>query len=253
MKKTLAVAAIAALAGVAGAANAADMYSPAGGLKDTPYVAAPTWTGFYIGANVGGVWANMQTTDVDGWYAPQGSQWGNQATGVIGGGQVGYNYQTGAFVFGVEADFGGTGLSKDQHFDPAFYTRNEGGFYADVTGRLGYAMGPALFYAKGGWAYTDGGVSVYDTNNYSSQGGSATGYSVCKKGLDGWTIGGGIEYKINPTWGVKGEYRYFDFGTVTGNILPADVGTARFDRQLTANAVTVGVNYYVGSIYSPLK
>ena len=65
MKKTLAVATVAALVGIAGAANAADLYH-GGSMKDAPvYVAPPTWTGFYIGAHVGGFWADIKNDDVD--------------------------------------------------------------------------------------------------------------------------------------------------------------------------------------------
>ena len=97
---------------MAGVANAADMYSPAG-LKDVPYVAVPSWTGFYIGSHVGGAWTGLKTTDENGWW-PGGGQWNNVGTGVIGGGQLGYNYQTGGFVIGIEADFGGLGISHSQ-------------------------------------------------------------------------------------------------------------------------------------------
>ncbi len=62
MKNILAAATIAALAGASGAANAADIYSPAAGLKDTPYVVAPSWTGFYAGANVGGGFSDLRST-----------------------------------------------------------------------------------------------------------------------------------------------------------------------------------------------
>lgn len=221
------------------------MYNPTGGgLKDVPYVTVPNWTGFYIGAHVGGAWADLQTTDNNGYWAGPGfkSQWNNTGTGVIGGGQLGYNYQTGAFVFGVEADFGGLGISHRQtpYGYSDYYSNIGSGFYGDVTGRLGYAAGPALFYVKGGWAYFDGGLSITD---------NTVAASVSKQGVDGWTIGGGIEYKINPSWGVKGEYRYFDFGNVTADLVPG----YGFTHQLTANAVTVGVNYYVGNVYSPLK
>ncbi len=244
MKKSLVAATVAAF-GLCGVANAADVYSPAG-LKDVPYVAVPTWTGFYIGAHVGGAWADLQTTDVAGWWSPAGSQWNNTATGVIGGGQLGYNYQTGAFVFGVEADFGGLGISHRQspYARPDLYYSNvDSGFYADVTGRLGYAAGPALFYVKGGWAFFDGGLNVTD-------GTVAPAVSVTKTGVDGWTVGGGIEYKISPSWGVKGEYRYFDFGNTSVDL--TGLGDT-FQHQLTVNTVTVGVNYYVGNVYSPLK
>ena len=86
--------------------------------------------------------------------------WGNNTNdGVFGGGTVGYNYQTGSFVFGVEADFGGAGLTGNwndgiaAHTDGNFWAKNDANFYADVTGRLGYAAGPASLYVKGGWAF----------------------------------------------------------------------------------------------------
>ena len=92
--------------------------------------------------------------------------WNNTNDGVFGGGTVGYNYQTGSFVFGVEADFGGAGLTGNWNNGIAagtvgnFWAKNDANFYADVTGRLGYAAGPALFYVKGGWAYLDTNLSV---------------------------------------------------------------------------------------------
>ena len=166
MKKTLAAATIAALVGVAGAANAADLYK--GSTKDVPvYVPPPTWTGFYIGAHVGGFWADIKNHDLDD-FMLHGRDWGwnNNNDGVFGGGTVGYNYQTGAFVFGVEADFGGAGLTNNWNDgvlvgNPGFlHVKNDASFYADVTGRLGYAAGPALFYAKGGWAFLDTNFTV---------------------------------------------------------------------------------------------
>jgi hypothetical protein len=119
--------------------------------KDVP--APPvTWTGFYIGGHIGGAWADLKTTDVDQWWSAYGHDWNTNPIGVIGGGQAGYNYQTGAFVIGFEADFGGTGFSNSANIAPFLQINSGAGFYADVTGRLGYAAGPALFYVKGGWA-----------------------------------------------------------------------------------------------------
>ena len=96
MKKILAAAAVAALVGAAGTANAADMYAPAG-LKDTPYVAAPTWTGFYLGAHVGGAWGELKNnynyteTYYDGSTGGYADGWKDTNSGVFGGGTVGYN------------------------------------------------------------------------------------------------------------------------------------------------------------------
>ncbi len=120
-------------------------------------------------------------------------------------------------------------------------SKTDSGFYTDVTGRLGYAVGPALFYAKGGWVYYDGALGVTDTTLPAS---------VNKQGIDGWTVGGGIEYKFAPTWSVKGEYRYFDFGDQTVWTTPGE----SYKQELKANTVTVGLNYFVGGLpYSPLK
>ncbi|MGC2396059.1 MAG: hypothetical protein WA579_08685, partial [Rhodomicrobium sp.] len=165
MKKTLAAAAV-ALAGAAGAANAADMY--AGGMKDVAFVPPPLWTGLYIGAHVGGAWADLDTADRFGVFGPVDSRWKDSVSGVIGGGQIGYNWQAtnvfSGFVFGVEADFGGTGFSFNHHpFNNVLINDDaNSGFYADFTGRLGYAAGPALFYIKGGWAFFDGGIGLHD-------------------------------------------------------------------------------------------
>ncbi len=234
---------------VATQVNAADLYAP-GGMKDTPYVVAPTWTGFYVGANVGGGWSQLDSS----WdFTRIDINTTNEATGVVGGGQVGFNWQTGAFVIGAEADFDGFGFShtRDIISIPALGrglgTRIDSGFALDATGRLGYAAGPALFYAKGGYAYFDGKIGLD----------APSPLNVNKSGIDGWTIGGGIEYKFSSAWSVKGEYQYYDFGSVTLDPLAAigRVGGPTISNDLTVNVVKVGVNYYFGGCcgYTPLK
>ncbi len=199
-------AAVCALA-VATQVNAADIYAGSG-LKDGPlYASAQTWAGFYLGANVGGAWGDLTSTDVNVFDATvtAGGKWTNSTTGIAGGGQAGYNFQYGNVVFGPEIDFGGLGLSHSQDETPAVashFSRLGDGFAFDATGRLGYAMGPTLSYIKGGYAYYDGQIS-YNT------GVAATTKSV--SGVDGYTIGSGFEYRISPSWSVKSEYQYFDF------------------------------------------
>ena len=68
-------------------------------------------------------------------------------------------------MFGFEADFGGIGISRNNTYYgtyDTYWTKEDSAFYADVTGRVGYAAGPALFYVKGGWAYLGTG------NNFAS-------------------------------------------------------------------------------------
>ncbi len=234
--------------------NAADLYS--GGMKDAPvFVPPPTWTGFYLGAHVGGFWADIKNTDINDYMGHGINDWGwhNNNDGVFGGGTVGYNFQSSAFVFGVEADFGGAGLTGNWNNGLAtnnvdyLYAKNNAAFYADVTGRLGYAAGPALFYAKGGWAYLDLNLEVGGWDNVNGR-----AWSVRSNGLDGWTVGGGIEYMWTPNWSVKAEYLYFDFGKNNESWFGYGQNWG-FERDLTVNSFKVGVNYHFNSVYTPLK
>jgi outer membrane immunogenic protein len=267
MKKTLAAATLAALVGVAGAANAADLYK-GGSMKDVPaYVPPPTWTGFYIGAHVGGFWADVRNHDIDN-FMFNGANWGwnNNNSGVFGGGTVGYNYQagnwgfgSGAVVIGVEADFGGAGLTNDWNngvlvgTDGFLRVKNDANFYADVTGRLGYAVGPALFYAKGGWAFLDTNFTV---DGCCIAGVPFSVHNNNNNGLDGWTVGGGIEYMWSPSWSVKAEYLFFDFSRNHNHADFVDATGAtlfRFDNELQVNSFKVGLNYHFNNVYTPLK
>ena len=253
MKKTLAIAVVTALAGATGAANAGDFYQGMS-FRGPAYVPAPTWAGFYVGANVGGASVDIANADVD-YYQALNRDWTNNEKGVFGGGTVGYNLQTNVFVFGVEADFGAIGLTSgdwnnhlvanDRHY---LWANGDTSFYADVTGRLGYSAGPALFYLKGGWAYLDSGLEFggWNVNTNSS-------WSVQTKGLSGFTIGGGIEYAWSQCWSLKAEYLYFDFGTVHDSWYGYG-NTYNFDHDLTIQTFKVGVNYHLNNtIYSPLK
>ena len=105
----------------------------------------------------------------------------------------------------------------------AFEGNAQGGFYGDVTGRLGWAWGPALLYAKGGFAFLNATLhmkeSIYDSFGMTelrfrgwcdfSQDHSTT--------LTGWTVGGGLEWKVSPMWSIKVEYLHFDFGNFNNN------------------------------------
>ena len=91
---------------VLAAANAADMHpapTAAGGVVD--------WAGFYIGANIGGAWAELNTSDIFGLYGTPVGVFANDTSGVFGGAQLGYNFQRGNFIIGPEADLGGMGIS----------------------------------------------------------------------------------------------------------------------------------------------
>ena len=207
-------------------ANATDIYR--GGLKDGPpppvYVAAPIWTGFYAGVNGGyGETAN------DGPLSPSGG---------FGGGQIGYNWQ-GLFgyspwVIGIEADIQGAGISDSAGLG-ADYLQNSLNWFGTVRGRAGYSFGPALLYATGGFAYGEveskGSVLglAYDVSE------TQTGYAV----------GGGLEYKFNPAWSIKGEYLFIDLDASNLNGAGPLNGSLYSDRS-EINTFRLGVNYAIG-------
>jgi outer membrane immunogenic protein len=223
-------------------ANAADMYpgpTPTGGVVD--------WAGFYIGANIGGAWGELNTTDIFGLYGTPVGVFVNDTSGVFGGAQLGYNFQRGNFIIGPEADLGGMGISGAKSNAPGFQDSVASGFYADITGRIGFAVNPALYlYAKGGYAYFSGSISHTDTFIPST---------VSASDLSGWTAGGGAEWKFNPSWSVKIEYLHFDFGDNTlydanGTCTPS---ACPFKDHFVVDTAKVGINYFVSSIYEPLK
>jgi opacity protein-like surface antigen len=250
---------IAATALIATAAQAADPYSTANSISPIPTAAPVNFTGFYVGANVGGGWAQLYSslTLADGFGDAITLNHTNAASGVIGGGQAGYNWQTGSILLGVEADFGFWGISQTRDIVSASFfgeslalgTKIDNGFAADVTGRVGYVSGPALFYVKGGWAYFDGSAGIHATTTLAD----LSANNVSKSGIDGWTLGGGIEYLLSPTWSIKGEYQHFDFGSFT--LYPvASIRELAVSNNFTADVVKVGLNYHLGGTsYTPLK
>jgi outer membrane immunogenic protein len=235
----------------AASASAADLAVQAPVYTKAPVAAPFTWAGAYIGASVGGVWANDRITDLDDLISPQ--TYNLKSSGVIGSGVVGYNWQFSQLVFGGEVDLGGIGWSKtipepgtNNCLVPNECTSNHlgNGLYGDVTARVGFAAGKALFYAKGGWAFFDGTASVV---NEATPTATTTVTAITRNFTSGWTAGAGIEYAFAPAWSAKIEYQHFDFGTQTatfqGNV-NVNFATLRYPNDLTADAVKVGVNYH---------
>jgi outer membrane immunogenic protein len=157
MKRALIGAALVTSFGMGvGTAFAADLSS--GGSKDQSVYAAPDWSGWFAGVN-GGVWA-ASTPDVNyyagAWLLGRGSF---DSGGGFGGGQIGFNWQQGQLVYGLEADIQGSGQSEGQISAPGNANAGHGKdglvFFGTVRGRLGYAFGSTLLYATGGFAYGD--------------------------------------------------------------------------------------------------
>ncbi len=266
-------------------ANAADIYAPpSGGYKDVPVIApAPVWTGFYAGVNLGAAWSNLElyrNSFNDSSPAPVACAVGVaycfggdrlNATTAFGGGQLGYNWQGwGNFVFGLEADLEGIGGGNERTFigapnygrlagqTIAATLKEDGGFAGDVTGRLGYAWGSWLLYAKGGFAWFNPQLSASAVAY--NKGVPVAGFNGWDNNstLTGWTVGGGVEWLLNSNWSVKLEYQYYDFALNDNNWTATYNGSnynswKLFDHDLTVNTVKLGVNYHLTSSYVPLK
>ena len=223
-----------AFAMLAGPAAAADLPAKAPIYKAPPPVMAYSWTGCYIGGNAGGLW-----TDKD-WSDPAtGDVFAkHHANGFLGGVQVGCNYQTGAFVFGVQGDYDWTdadGQGVDL-FDPATTERTRVRGLASVTGRVGYAWDRALLYVKGGGAWERDRFDFLDT---------ATGvsFATASETRGGWTFGGGIEYAFWQNWTAFVEYDYYDFGR--HRVTFTDTGGGIFDVDIKERKSVVkgGINW----------
>jgi len=198
MKKTLLLAAASIVAlSAAAPAVAAD-------LAARPYTKAPAmvaaiydWSGFYIGINGGGGSAHSTWDLVGG--AREGS---HDATGGTVGGQIGYRWQAGQWVFGIEgqgnwADFSGDNISA------VFATRNRSKIdsFGLITGQVGYAWNNVLVYVKGGAAVVSDKFEVFS---------ATSGALLASNDQTRWggTIGAGLEYGFAPNWSVGVEYNH---------------------------------------------
>jgi outer membrane immunogenic protein len=242
--------------GTIGATSAAD-------LAARPYTKAPVaapvmtynWSGCYIGGNVGGGWAKteqQQIAKVGGpAIIPPNDFGSSEGSNVIGGGQIGCDYQfAGNWVVGVQGMFDFGSISSS-HVEPTAFPGFPVGSFSSfnktkdiftATGRVGYLFAPqVLGYVKGGgaWARVDHIFTGVVPVPFLSE--SATGVD-----RQGWTVGGGIEWMFAPGWSVFGEYNYMDFGRKDIGFIagPTTVGAADVVRtRLTTQTALVGVNY----------
>jgi len=245
VRKFLMAAAIASVS-FAGAASAADMRMPVKALP--PPVPVLSWTGCYIGGNVGGVWdrtSQTQIAKVTGVAVGPNDFGSSNGSGFTGGAQVGCDYQFASrWVVGVQGMFDFSNFS-DQHTLPAFPAFFDVDNLKDVftvTGRVGYLFTPALLgYVKGGgaWARADYNIFGFGPPLFASE--SATGIN-----RQGWTVGAGLEWMFVRNWSVFGEFNYMDFGNKDIGFVqaPGTVGVADVVRtRLQVEQFLVGVNY----------
>jgi outer membrane immunogenic protein len=166
------------------------------------------------------------------------------ADGVIGGGQIGFNWQAGPWVLGVEGQVSWADLTGEHVAN--FRRSTKVNYLGSVAGRIGYAWDRwLLFYAKGGWAFAhDKHELIQVSNNQFIADASET--------RSGWMVGGGLEWAFALNWSAKIEYNFMDFGkdsiTFTnflGQTFPLDI-----DQHI--HLVKVGINYRFGGFGAPV-
>lgn len=163
------------------------------------------WSGFYIGGKAGGIWSDIGWTENFGEFdAPGGAKFtpSSFAGGVFGGG----NIQMGNWVFGLEASYLGMGLNQSASpVAPTDTFKTEIEWLLFVEPRLGYSWDRTMVFVKGGWV---GGDAKFSANGLNSSGAQAS--FQASEFVDGWTIGGGIEYALHPSFIIGIDYQYID-------------------------------------------
>ena len=169
---------------------------------------AYSWAGPYLGGNLGG---NL------------GYEWGSvsnnpaKPSGFVGGIQAGYNFQNGAWAFGVEGDIQAAGASDT--FAPWKFSNP---WFGTVRGRAGYAFNNILFYGTAGLAFGELRAETFGwTESHTSV---------------GWTAGVGAEFGIVPNWSARIEYLFLDLSSSQFAITGVSNG-------YSASVVRAGVNY----------
>jgi outer membrane immunogenic protein len=252
--------------------------------RKAPLIApAPTWNGLYAGVQ-GGYGGSIADVDLSDSFTGLGNtafvgavasavptDFATNAKGFLGGLTLGYNVQTGQFVWGVETDLSWADI-KGANTQSGFATFSSVGDFifpstgtvdekldalGTLRGRLGFAPDPRLLiYGTGGLAYGHvesntnislpilhtPGPSVFSASNAI---GSASQFRI------GWTAGAGAEFAFDPRWSVKAEYLYYDLGTMTygSTSTVTDAGLPFGSIGVTSSAefkgsiVRAGINY----------
>jgi len=206
-------------------------------MKAPPPAPAPifTWTGFYVGLNAGGKWADVEHTVTNGATTFTFNRDSNGSW--IAGGQLGYNWQMGQWVFGIEGDIDAQDFSRTRVVGTAigpFIVGDaftvESNWQASLRGRIGYAFDRVLLYATGGVAWTNvkGTATLVGIGTFTND-----------TTVTGGTVGGGLEYAFtnNISLGIEGRWSFYGDQTFNGGTL---AGVAVTDKVSLDTAEVMG-------------
>jgi outer membrane immunogenic protein len=235
----------------------------------SPYTKAPAmmaavsnWSGFYIGGNVGYGWGNGKTdfsflpTPLD--FSFRNATLDAKPKGMLGGAQIGYNWQIGSLVTGFEADIQGSGLKGSASPIPTISVitglpspfdvlraNHQLSWFGTVRGRLGAAVTPdLLLYGTAGLAFGEikAGADVDETADIHRD----PLRSTVNKTKVGWTAGAGVEWMFARNWSAKAEYLFVDLGKTSDTRFDPLFPTfgAAYTWHTQENIVRAGVNYH---------
>lgn len=226
-----------ALCVVTSAALAADLPVRSAPMAPAPRLAM-SWSGFYVGAQIGGATTEAKMVDFDNDRATLSWQ------SVFVGLHAGYDHQIGNIVLGIEGDVNarfGSSESSLTYFDAIPWGwRSATKWDASVRARLGFLVTDStLLYATGGVAFANMKLdnpscrACADWDDINLYGGTRTG----------WTVGAGIQYALSSNWSLRGEYRYADYGSKRSNYDNGKFATSRINEH----RVSFGMSYKFGS------
>jgi outer membrane immunogenic protein len=244
MKFTHLASICAAFGALVSTAHAADM--PARVAKAPAAVAAPifSWTGSYWGLHCGAAWGRSRSFGGDGGFDDTNVTLRVDDSGWTCGGQAGYNWQVGTWIYGVEGDLGYLGLKDSVTVDDDF-AAVKFGWYGTLTSRVGPAWDRS-------WLYLKGGAAVAGIRNTASDldGGAIdpTDFTSISKTKLGWALGVGYEQALQPNWTWKVEYLYMDFGKITSGNQDGDT----FEHRNRVHTVKLGLNYRFATGKTPV-
>jgi outer membrane immunogenic protein len=209
-----------------------------------PAVVPDSWAGFYVGGQIGyGMdnvrWENLGTSTA---FSPLGSVTRDHGSGVIGGGQLGYNWQYNRIVLGIEgsasvADFDRSFASP--YFPATDTWSSKLTWLGTVTGRVGYGFDSWMPYVKGGFAAGNVETTIQSNGLGVTAQGSAVHY--------GWTAGGGVEVKVTRQVSLGLEFMHTDLGRNNDINTTATPGAAEsYGVGLRSNSLMARFNYFFG-------